>query len=555
MKAKRAKAARTAEVSPKSTPVPWAWILVALAIVLAGAIRYRLADVPLERDEGEYAYAGQLIRQGVPPYQLVYNMKFPGTYYSYALILAAFGETAHGIRIGLLLLNAATTLVVFLLGRTWFGASAGAIAAMVFAALSLDRWIQGPFAHATHFVVLPVLAAFLLLSPGARPITRLRCLLAGVLIGLAILMKQHGGGYLIAALIWLVWLRRRSAAESKGHWVNPAALVAGVIVPLAVVATVLASQGVFGRFVYWTLDYAAKYVNEVPLRDAGPAFMGGWSRITAATGWLWVLAGVGAVSLFLLRLADGARPFMVLLALGSVAALVPGFRFRSHYFIVLLPAAGLFAGLAYLGIGRFASRLFSPVTGPVVALLVSVGTLSSYVIRERDYLFHLTPDQVSRSVYSISPFVEAPVVARYLRDHTSHADRILVFGSEPEIYFLANRRSATGYVYTYPLMEPHAHASRMQEEMMREIEAAQPLYLVGVVDPWSWLVRPESDRRILTWFDRYARACYDIVGAASIAPAGTTFFWESDLPKFKPASTNTLYVHRRKSPAPCTVER
>jgi hypothetical protein len=170
-------------------------------------------------------------------------------------------------------------------------------------------------------------------------------------------------------------------------------------------------------------------------------------------------------------------------------------------------------------------------------------------------LFHLTPDQVSRSVYSISPFVEAPVVARYLRDHTSHADRILVFGSEPEIYFLANRRSATGYVYTYPLMEPHAHASRMQEEMMREIEAAQPLYLVGVVDPWSWLVRPESDRRILTWFDRYARACYDIVGAASIAPAGTTFFWESDLPKFKPASTNTLYVHRRKSPAPCTVER
>jgi hypothetical protein len=95
----------------------------------------------------------------------------------------------------------------------------------------------------------------------------------------------------------------------------------------------------------------------------------------------------------------------------------------------------------------------------------------------------------------------------------------------------------------------------MQEEMMREIEAAQPLYLVGVVDPWSWLVRPESDRRILTWFDRYARACYDIVGAASIAPAGTTFFWESDLPKFKPASTNTLYVHRRKSPAPCTVER
>ena len=343
--------------------------------------------------------------------------------------------------------------------------------------------------------MLPVLAGFLLLSPGPRPITRLRFLMAGVLIGMAILMKQQAGAYLIAAALWLVWLRRRSAAESGRLGLDLAALVAGAIVPVAVVACVLAWQGVFGSFLYWTLNYAAKYVSQVPLRDAGVNFLDGWNRITTATGWVWVLASVGAVSLFVLRLADGARPFILLLALGSVAALVPGFYFRSHYFIVLLPVASLCAGVGFLGIERLASRLFSPVTGPAVALLVSLATLSAYVVRERDYLFRMSPEQVSRSVYSISPFVEAPVVAGYLRDHTSPADRILVFGSEPEIYFHANRRSVTGYIYTYPLMEPHAHASRMQDEMMREIEAAHPLDVVSVVDPWSWLVRPESDRR------------------------------------------------------------
>ena len=31
------------------------------AIALAGVVRVRLADAPLERDEGEYAYAAQLI--------------------------------------------------------------------------------------------------------------------------------------------------------------------------------------------------------------------------------------------------------------------------------------------------------------------------------------------------------------------------------------------------------------------------------------------------------------------------------------------------------------
>ncbi len=67
--------------------------MVLLVVLLAAFIRYRLLDMPLERDEGEYAYAGQLILQGIPPYELAYNMKLPGTYYAYALGMAVFGQT------------------------------------------------------------------------------------------------------------------------------------------------------------------------------------------------------------------------------------------------------------------------------------------------------------------------------------------------------------------------------------------------------------------------------------------------------------------------------
>ena len=67
-----------------------------LAIIVFGvtvAIRIRLLGMPLERDEGEYAYAGQLMLQGIPPYKLAYNMKFPGTYAAYAAIMSVFGQT------------------------------------------------------------------------------------------------------------------------------------------------------------------------------------------------------------------------------------------------------------------------------------------------------------------------------------------------------------------------------------------------------------------------------------------------------------------------------
>ena len=53
----------------KKTPtslLPW---LTLLGIVLFTAfLRYNIINVPFERDEGEYAYGGQLLLQGVATY-------------------------------------------------------------------------------------------------------------------------------------------------------------------------------------------------------------------------------------------------------------------------------------------------------------------------------------------------------------------------------------------------------------------------------------------------------------------------------------------------------
>src|SRR5262249_41161593 len=153
----------------------------------------RVADIPLERDEGEYAYAGQLILQGIPPYQLAYNMKFPGTYYAYSAILFLFGQTTWGIHVGLLLVNVATTFILFFLAlRLFRDSTAASVAGCAFAILSLDRWIMGIFAHATHFVVLAAMAGMLILFraiDSKRPLTFVS---AGLLLGISVLMKQNG---------------------------------------------------------------------------------------------------------------------------------------------------------------------------------------------------------------------------------------------------------------------------------------------------------------------------------------------------------------------------
>jgi hypothetical protein len=46
--------------------------------------------------------------------------------------------------------------------------------------------------------------------------------------------------------------------------------------------------------------------------------------------------------------------------------------------------------------------------------------------------------------------------------------RIADLGSEPEIYFYAHLHSATGYIYTYGLMDEQKYAWTMQRETIRD---------------------------------------------------------------------------------------
>ena len=58
-----------------SLQIEGAAALLLAVIAVFATIRFRLRDVPLERDQGEYAYAGQLILQGIPRYQLAQNRR------------------------------------------------------------------------------------------------------------------------------------------------------------------------------------------------------------------------------------------------------------------------------------------------------------------------------------------------------------------------------------------------------------------------------------------------------------------------------------------------
>ncbi len=533
------------------------YVLLAVILVLVMLVRLRVADVPLERDEGEYAYAAQLILQGIPPYELAYNMKFPGTYYAYALILAVFGETAWGIHIGLMFLNLATSLVLFFLLRRFFGTFPAAVGVAGFAVLALDRWILGVFAHATHFILLPALAGLLLLLNSMDSRRQAGIFGAGILLGIAVLMKQHAIFFLLLAgcmILWQEW--QQQPGRVKRIAISGSLLGAGAAVPVTVVIVLLAAQGVLGRFWFWTFQYASTYVSQIPVSLAWPSFTNGWKTVTQTNLPLWLFSGFGLLMLWAGRWPLGTKMFVTAFVGFSFLTLIPGFFFRPHYFILLLPAAACGMAVAVSFIEKDLLPHIPGVVAQAIGAALFLVLVGAYALHERAYLTAMTPRELSRSRYGANPFPEAVEIARYLREHTAEDDRIAVLGSEPEIFFYANRKSATGYIYTYALMEPQPYASMMQEEMMNEIEDGRPKYLVLVDIRTSWLARPSSDTRILEWMTRYWQACYDVVGVTDIVSNDTTIYrWDDEATGYEPQTEHRIYTLRRKNSDPCHARR
>lgn len=506
--------------------------------------------MPLERDEGEFAYGGQLLLQGVWPGHSLYTMKFPGTHTAYAVWMALFGQNCAGVHLGFLLVNGATIVLLFLLTRGLIGNVAGCVAAAAYALTSLSADVLGSSAHATHLVVFCALTGLWLLRQAAE-IGRVRLYLAaGFCLGCSVLMKHVGVFFVALGAIWLVWLGcTRQLAPKVPFGRATALLLAGAALPLLGLALILWKTGTLEKSWFWSVTYALAYAKHYSSSFlVWSAFM---QRMPAVLLIPFYTALAGLVILWLRSATRSVAPFATALFFCSLVAVFPGVHFRPHYYVALLPALGLLTGalVQHAGewLGRSRLKWFA-----AVPLLAATALFIGGVSRERNFFFRLSPVEACRSLYGFQPFPEAAALGEFIRSNTPPAARIAVLGSEPEIYFHARRRSATGYVYTYPLTEPQPFAAQMREEMRREIEIAQPQFIVQARGPTSWLHRPGARKHIDELCAAVTTTNYQLIAACEVFANEGRVVWHWP-PAALPAPTNAaceLLLFERVAPEP-----
>ena len=547
-----------------STPVPkssfwnnplFIYALLSICLLIVFIARMHLLPFPLERDEGEYAYMARLMLDGFAPYTQAYNMKLPGTNVMYAILMTFFGQNTEGIHLGLALLSVCSMILMFLTSLHFVSRIQALFASLIFGLLCVSPYVLGQAAHATHFVVFFALLGSWMTCKALEDqwLKPVPWVLAGFFFALALICKQSGVFFLLFGFFGLAayWLKSKNV---KNTLIYSLSFLSGLAFPVALLFGYFFFFADFEKFWFWTVEYLKQYGSQLTLSEGIINFKAALRSVTGGyskTGYVlfWILAAGGLLTLFRKSMPRSTRVLVSGFVLSSLLTIVPGLYFRSHYFITLAPAIALLVAVFFDQTLALVRKKWNK-DATWATFLLMTGIVISGVSANKGFLFEDSVMLSSKRLYGNNPFVESLQISRYIQNNTGPYDRLAVMGSEPQICFYANRYSATGYIYTYNLMESHNYALTMQKEMADEIERSEPAYLIYVDVNLSWLRRDSSETYIFDWTRNFVDSNYVIEALMEVSPnAFSELKILKKSPEFRPTTDQVIYIYRRKEEA------
>lgn len=499
-------------------------ILTFIVFVVVAYIRFRLINIPLERDEGEYAYAGQLIIKGSLPYTEMYNMKMPGIYFVYSFILL-FGQTIFTIHLALFFANLISAYFIYRITTELYNnINAGFVSVISFLTISISPMVQGLQANSEHFVLLFMLPSILLLILANKTQNTRYYFFTGLLSSLAFLTKQHAFGFILFIIVYTI-VSNLYLNKVKFYilFKSLVFIAIGGIIPVAIITSIYFFTGNFEKFWFFTIEYAQEYIGYSNMLKGPYYFIESVYYIFMENKILWLLPVISIVLVFKNKLKQKYSIFILLFFFFSYLAISPGNYFRPHYFILFVPIVSISTGYLVKLI-NIKNKMLS--IGFVIVILLG---FTEAIHKRYNLFFEYNNAKAIRTVYNYSnPFEEAVHLSKYLKENNNKGDYLTIIGAEPEVFFYSQLKSTTGYIYFYPLYEDHPFANKMIDEMISEVESKQPKHLIFLrYINYMW-GKPENRYRVKNWSKNYIAKNYNYTGYIAIYEDAASIYSYND---------------------------
>ena len=299
-------------------------------MALAVLVRAPFFGMPLTADEGGYAEVARLWSRGAGLYQGAWVDRPQGLLLVFRAMLHVDGGSAEALRalaaVAAALVVAVTMVVTARLAGRIPATIAGLAMATVGASPFIESFTLSGELLASVFAVTSMLAFVTYVQRGS-----LRWLLvAGLLTGCAVLMKQSAFDAGAAAAVYLVWTRRRAG-------IAPAVLIVGAAFVPVVIAALSAPN--FHDWWYAMVTYRNQADSILTRSILHTRLHEARQSLSAAERGLVVLALVAVFG-------RSRWPRLVSLWLAFAAlGVIGGGNFHNHYYQQLIPPLSVLAGI------------------------------------------------------------------------------------------------------------------------------------------------------------------------------------------------------------------
>ena len=527
--------------------------LLAILILLIYTIRSKFALIPFERDEGIYSYFGTLVLEGKIPYKDFYEIKFPGLFYFYGLIVAMFGETVKGMHTGFMYINIISILFIYHAAKRLFSPIAGIIAATTFAFISLTPNLSGFTVQSEHGVAFFTSMGLLFYALTKKNSKWYYFLLMGIAMGLAFMVKTTGvfmalwGGLIVI----LDFIFSKKPKQFKPFFKNLFAYSIGGLSIIAIFFSIIYFKGSFKEMIYWTFEHSRAYAAGMPMEEGLKYFKYTRDAIVQNHKFLWIHA-VLAIGVCLFRpISFQLKAFGITVLAFSFLTIVPGFYFYGHYWIQTIPGVAIIAGLTYhCIITVFESKIkLGKLNLRYIYLSIFAILTFSHINALKSYYFHPNYELILRQVYGNNPFPEAMEIGNFINANSKPEDNIVLIGSEPQIYFYTKKKSPSRHAYFTSIVNNVPMHKEWQREFVRDTEKAKPRYVVFFNHQFSLLVQPNTDKYVFEWANKYIADNYKVVGVVEMADGQqSNYTWKEAALNYQPKTPSYVLVFERKTP-------
>lgn len=482
------------------------WLASLGLLLLFVVLRWNSYDVPLTRDEGEYAYSARLLLHGHTPYEDSFLQKPPMVVYSYALGGIVVPHVFWFPRVLAYLFAALATVLLGYIARWEFGRGVALPAMWMMTPMILLIGVEQFTANTEMFMLLPMMATIAIYVRSRHRGGSPALWIAGGSLGALTIWYKYTA-FPVLALIFTVWFldewrQEKSVRRLCLYLVLVSFGLAGT--SAIILGPFLARDG--GKHLWdCTVSFNRFYAAETF------ALSSFWSRVQELWNSWWILFLVPL--LLVLRREPRTLVWLGVFVAAWVTTVASPY---GQYYVTVMPFWALLMAVAIRGFvtwlhGRPPDpyNWSGPIFGALVVLVLCWPDVP-WIMRTKEQF-------ATDKMKGWSTFLESQRIAERIAELTTPQDFVYVAGSEPQILYYSLRFSPTRFTIAYPLMIPTPLAKGYQQEAIQELEKRPPAVIVMFRSNNSWLRQDDSPPDILSYLTALLREQYDALGGYLIS--------------------------------------